>query len=202
LQVPSLGYLQAIKLTNAEPAKGGECKLSFLAGHRALLNLGSLVNLQRSITMLLNCGPEDFEARIGAMQAGAKAGAKERAALVSEVGKLTAQSYRAEMVAASDEAKCCGIHRHDGDGSYCAAVASGMDKSGVSTSQRKRKRKSKSKSKRERECKYENNDIHNQKTTTKKKKKKKKKKQKHARVRILEVSQFVRTVGETETAHS
>lgn len=116
----SAAQLQAVKLTRVEKGKSS-CKLFFLAGERLLLALGAALDVQRSLTAALSCGPEHFDAKVKAMQAELKAGAKALAAARAELAAQAAQELVRDIAERSAKVAC--FHREEANLAFISEVS-------------------------------------------------------------------------------
>lgn len=90
--VARLGELQMVHLLGTERARGGGCRLGFLAGGRVLARLRDDTERSAALTRLLKCGASEHVAAVGRIQDSDRAGAKAVRALEQELAAYIGQS--------------------------------------------------------------------------------------------------------------
>ena len=116
--VSNLSHLQCVKLLHAEQ-KGSACLVYFLVGGRVCHQLGKMYALERGVTRLLSCGPDEHLLRIERLGAQKRADAKQTKVYLREIAELTASLHLSSPGTAQPFFL---LHRDDGDSDFMSVL--------------------------------------------------------------------------------
>jgi misacylated tRNA(Ala) deacylase len=122
----NLSHLQSIKLLHTE-SKRGHVLLYFVAGQRVLDYLNRSVSVERSLSKLLSCGPEDHVECVERLQKTQKLSAKVNRGYLREIAQLLV--YKHLHSESRDPVAC--IHRDDGDIEFMNVIANELTPQGI-----------------------------------------------------------------------
>ncbi|XP_043910601.1 alanyl-tRNA editing protein Aarsd1-like isoform X1 [Protopterus annectens] len=117
--LPNLSYLQAIKILSAEKGKKNKTNLIFLVGNRVLKYVERSCALEKSLTSLLKCGPEEHVEAVDRLQKSVKLLQKGNLNLLRDLAVLVAQNFKNNP----HRQKIFTLHRKDGDNEFMNIIA-------------------------------------------------------------------------------
>lgn len=117
--VQSIGQIQAVKLLHAESVRGGNTRLFFLCGKRVVDTLETNLAMNRQLTALLSCPPENFVENVDKIQKTAKENMKKAKRLLESLATYTVNDVEASL----KDKPFALVYKEDADMEFLTMVA-------------------------------------------------------------------------------
>ena len=117
--VSNLSHLQCVKLLHAEQKGPAGCVVYFLVGGRVCHQLGRMYSLERGLTRLLSCGPDEHLHQIEKLGKQQRADAKQTKIYLREIAEMTANLH---LSAPGPAQPFFLLHRDDADNEFMSVL--------------------------------------------------------------------------------
>ena len=117
--VSNLSHLQCVKLLHAEQKGSTGYLVYFLVGGRVCHQLGKMYSVERGVTRLLSCGPEEHLHQIERLGKQQRADAKQTKVYLREIAEMTANLH---LSSTDSTQPFFLLHRDDADNEFMSVV--------------------------------------------------------------------------------
>lgn len=125
--VSFLGQLQVLKLLHTENVRGGNTRLFFLFGQRVLDTLEQSHTINRQLTNIMSCPPENFVENVEKIQKQSKENLKKAKRLLESLAAYTVQDIETSL----KEKDVALVYKEEADMDFLVMVANVMRDKGV-----------------------------------------------------------------------